>query len=189
MKVDCLCPSVVRFAWQVSLRGLAAWCVLSLHDAPIAQEHSICGPWGCGPTIPSLLAVHGFWLLVAIPGAFRICQWLTTNQKVIMGRVCLGLASIGIFAVALGALIHRPGSEATQRQLETYLVQLVLFALATTIQVPLFPTGVVGLIFLAAGRHFSKARDSSGLCPTFEANDGPTEEHRESTVSVDSVSL
>ena len=91
---------------SASWGAAATWCILSLHDAPIAGGHSICGPWGCGPTIPALLSAHGFWLMVAIPASLWAGKRLTGRRVVAVGWVCLALGMSGIAAVSLVELMN-----------------------------------------------------------------------------------
>ena len=155
-----LSPSIFGLSWKLGLWGVATWLVLSLHDSPFGESHSICGPWGCGPTISALLAAHGFWLLVAIPGAFWASNGLKTKQAVVAGWICLGLASSGMVAIAVGELLNHPKFVA-RLEIPSYKTERILFALATTVQVPLLPTAFAGLILLNAGRRHSRSRTSS----------------------------
>ncbi len=170
MKALGMSPAIIGLSWKLGLWGLATWSVLRLHDAPIAQTHTICGPWGCGPTISALLAAHGFWLLVAIPGAFWVGMRLRSGRAVALGWVCLGLGGAGIVAVGLGGVMDRPKA-ASRLQARSFLTERVLFALATTVQVPLFPTAIAGLILLGAGRRRSRLRPSVGPGPDAEPED------------------
>jgi peroxiredoxin len=156
-----LSPTAIRTACRLGLWGAATWCILSLHDAPIAREHSICGPWGCGPTIPALLSAHGFWLLVAIPAAFWAATSLTTKRSVEVGLVCLGIGLVGIVAVALGESIKWPG--VAHHEGQSYLIQRILFSLATTVQVPLFQTTLAGLILVHTGHRGKKVPRPAAL--------------------------
>jgi len=173
-------PSILGLSWRLGLWGVATWLVLSLHDSPFAEDHSICGPWGCGPTISALLAAHGFWLLVAIPGAVWASKRLAARQAVVAGWVCLGLASASIIAVASRELMSRP-KLAARLEVPSYRTERILFALATTVQVPLFPTAFAGLILLNAGRRHSRSQSSLGS----EAEDGCGNGRCDSSVSLD----
>jgi hypothetical protein len=35
----------------------------------VGAGHSICGPWGCGPPLSSLLVWHGFVTILLVPSA------------------------------------------------------------------------------------------------------------------------
>ncbi|MCA9061753.1 MAG: hypothetical protein KDA96_01760, partial [Planctomycetaceae bacterium] len=49
------------------LWAMTFWGTLQLSDAPIFQEHSVCGVWGCGPPTNALLACHLGWLVFLAP--------------------------------------------------------------------------------------------------------------------------
>ncbi|MEM9353961.1 MAG: hypothetical protein AAGA92_13185 [Planctomycetota bacterium] len=42
-------------AWGASLYG-----VLQMHYLHTGFGHSVCGPWGCGPSGEALVGYHGF---------------------------------------------------------------------------------------------------------------------------------
>ena len=50
------------FVWG----GLLLAC-LSLRHLQALNQHSVCGPWGCGPPTNALLAVHVGWTAVIWP--------------------------------------------------------------------------------------------------------------------------
>jgi peroxiredoxin len=167
--------TVIRTACWLGLWGAATWCILSLHDTPIAGEHSICGPWGCGPTIPALLSTHGFWLMVAIPGSLWAGKWMTSRTSVAVGWVCLALGMSGVARVSLGELMNWRG--ATHPEARSYTTQRVLFALATTVEVPLIPGIIAGLILLNAGRRPSRGPAPTELPSPIEPNDDCTSDY------------
>lgn len=55
----------VTFAAAAWAAGLVV--VLSLANWPGDWGHSICGPWGCGPPLQTLVACHLAWLVVLVP--------------------------------------------------------------------------------------------------------------------------
>ena len=59
-------PRVVigLLVWGAALFGILQ---IGLASGSGLHEHSICGPWGCGPPTSALLGWHGFWLLLAGP--------------------------------------------------------------------------------------------------------------------------
>ena len=55
----------LRHAAEMIAWGGACLAVLQPARWPdLFGEHSVCGPWGCGPPMSALVAVHGFWLVV-----------------------------------------------------------------------------------------------------------------------------
>jgi hypothetical protein len=59
--------------WFAGLEG-----VLQLQKLPAATlgGHDVCGPWGCGPPLPVLVACHGFWLTLIGPPAVLAAVYL-----------------------------------------------------------------------------------------------------------------
>ena len=143
-------PTSLRLAWRLGLWGLASWLVLGLHDATFAGEHSICGPWGSGPTIPALLAAHGFWLVTLVPLACWGRSSLPASRAIVLGRTPLGLSAGGIAAVATWELAHWPTAELAE--LRAYRFQQVFFALATLVEVPLIQGLIAGMILAGMTR-------------------------------------
>src|SRR6202034_2817596 len=53
-------------AWGVCLK----WALLLQYlPASTFGQHTVCGPWGCGPPLPVLLACHTFWMVLLAPPA------------------------------------------------------------------------------------------------------------------------
>ena len=148
--MNALSPTSRRLAWRLGLWGLASWLVLRLRDATFAGEHSICGPWGCGPTIPALLAAHGFWLITLVPLAYWARSTLSASRAIVLGRTLSGLSAVGIASVATWELAHWPTTD--RAGLRAYTVQHGLFALATLVEVPLIQGVIAGLILARTTR-------------------------------------
>src|SRR5271170_2895543 len=81
-------------AWAVCLR----WALL-LEKLPAATfgEHGVCGPWGCGPPVPVLLACHGFWLFLLGPPAVLAASYLPSK---LVWRLGIGFVSAGLCGLA-----------------------------------------------------------------------------------------
>jgi hypothetical protein len=131
--------SMAGLVWLAGLEGM-----LQLQRLPTASlgGHDVCGPWGCGPPVPVLLACHGFWLVLMGPPA--VLAALRLPRKWIW-RLGIGLASAGLYgliAVAAGeAATWWPQASAWQRH---YAGQRFLFALATFVDAPIMQSLVIG---------------------------------------------
>jgi len=130
--------------------GLAAYGVLSLNRLPPLYVHALCGPWGCLPSLWSLLAMHGFWMLVFVPaGAGMVRSFGPSRLRKVGG----GMAAIGagftlliLGHAAISWLVEAaPGDR-------LYAVPRALMALAMQVDVPAIPALVVGLACWAVGR-------------------------------------
>jgi peroxiredoxin len=169
-----LSPSIIGLSWRLGLWGLATWFVLRLHDAPIAQQHSICGPWGCGPTIPALLSAHGFWLIALVPLAYWARSTLAGSMRIVLGRILLGLSTGGIVSFLIWELAHWPLTE--HAGLGKYTVQRCVFAMATLVEVPLIQGVIAGLILTGTTRRSALDRALAGCDDGSCGLPGPTEE-------------
>jgi hypothetical protein len=129
--------------WFAGLEG-----VLQLQKLPAATlgGHDVCGPWGCGPPLPVLVACHGFWLTLIGPAAVLAAVYLPRKW---VWRLGIAMAAAGLCGLAGLAVWEAaswlPQASALQRQ---YLGHRYLFALVTLVDVPIMQ-------FLAIG---------SGLC-------------------------
>jgi hypothetical protein len=172
--VIALSPTSRRLAWRLGLWGLASWLVLQLHDLSFAGKHSICGPWGCGPTIPALLAAHGFWLITLVPLAYWARSTLAGSMRIVLGRILLGLSTGGIVSYLIWELAHWPLTE--HAGLGKYTVQRCLFAMATLVEVPLIQGVIAGLILTGTTRRSALDRAVAGCDDGSCGLLGPTEE-------------
>jgi len=118
--------------------------VLQLRSLPNASlgGHDVCGPWGCGPPLPVLLACHGFWLVLMGPPA--VFAALRLSRKWVW-RLGIGLASAGlcglIAVAAWEAATWLPQASPWQRH---YIGQRCLFALITFVDAPIMQSMAIG---------------------------------------------
>jgi hypothetical protein len=128
-------------AWAVCLR----WALL-LEKLPAATfgEHSVCGPWGCGPPIPVLLACHTFWLVLLGPPAFLAAAQLPSKWVRRLGGLMVAFAAVGLIAVGgwEAATWFREASEWER----PYVVHRYFFELVTLVDVP-----ILEALFLGGG--------------------------------------
>ena len=62
--------------------------------------HGVCGPWGCGPPTPSLLACHLSWFIVLLPIAVMGRRWLPPRQVATWAWCALTCSVISIASIA-----------------------------------------------------------------------------------------
>lgn len=78
--------------------ALGVYGALSLQHFSFANDHAICGPWGCGPTTSALLAMHVGWIAFLAPPIlyfpFRIHLGRKLTQYLSVCLVGLGLAGM-----------------------------------------------------------------------------------------------
>ncbi|MBP86470.1 MAG: hypothetical protein CMJ64_07120 [Planctomycetaceae bacterium] len=82
-------------AWAAALFGVLQIGLALGHGV---DEHSFCGPWGCGPPTSALIGWHGFWLLLAGPlVGLAMYAWSARRLR----NVGIALFATG-FAVLIG---------------------------------------------------------------------------------------
>ncbi len=132
-------------------------------------DHAVCGPWGCGPRLPPLMACHAAWLvLLALPAGFIVSsRHVSPAMRRMIGGSLVGVAWImfaGFFAWHL--LVWWPQAADFQRD---YFWQRYAFTVATAIDVPAAELLLIGLAIWIAGRVTGRrstiehaARESTG---------------------------
>ncbi len=125
--------------WAASL-----FAALAIRDLPGNWGHSICGPWGCGPPLQTLLACHLAWLVVLAPPAALLVQ----SQRVpthVLRRFGTVLCVIAVVSVAAMIIYQRvawwPSASEWQRG---FFWQRCGFVLATMIDLPVAQVLLLG---------------------------------------------
>ena len=112
--------------------------VLQMHYLHTGWGHSVCGPWGCGPSLEALLGYHGFWFLLGVPGVLWAWQNLAASRPVLVGKLlCLLAAAVLTVWAAVDAAQWWTASPSHFRGL---VVQRFLFTVVTMVNVPLLPS-------------------------------------------------
>jgi hypothetical protein len=85
-------------AWGAGLSG-----ALHLQGLPTSAfgAHGVCGPWGCGPPVPVLLACHGFWMVLLGPPAVVAACRLPGRWVRLLGMLLILLGAAGLLGVGL----------------------------------------------------------------------------------------
>lgn len=133
-------------AWAAGLLG-----VLSLQYLPdrFFGEHTVCGPWGCGAPLPALLACHGFWLVLFTPMTILAARCKSPRTVWRIGATLVALAGVGL--VGVGVWQGLTWWPAVDKSLHRFAPQRYLFALATTVDVPVLEALLAGVTLWWAG--------------------------------------
>lgn len=129
--------------------GISVWLVLQLQYLPSDSLHSICGPWGCGPPLPVLVACHGFWLVILGPplvAGYCLCS-PDLQLKVGVTLMSLGLLTLTGFGV-WEATHWLPEVSDFQKQ---FFLQRWMFVVGTLVDVPIVETALCGGVLTFAG--------------------------------------
>lgn len=122
--------------------GISVWLVLQLQYLSSDSLHSICGPWGCGPPLPVLVACHGFWLVILGPPLLAgRCLWKPRRQLMVgITLALLGLLTLAGFGIWEATHWLQQVSE-FQRH---YFLQRWMFVVGTLVDVPIVETTLCG---------------------------------------------
>ena len=144
------------------LWAFAFWGSLKISNAPILQEHSVCGVWGCGPPTNALLACHLGWMvflapsiplafrfLAKRPGMFRVFWWVLCSVGI------AGLVSTGIYEL----MTWYPSASTLAR---SYLLRRWAFAVVTLTDFPMLQLLLYGMAGLG-WQKYSCIRRNFGL--------------------------
>jgi hypothetical protein len=146
---------MIRTGFPWLLWSLAFWGTLKLSDAPILQDHSVCGIWGCGPPTNALLACHLGWMVFlapSIPLAFRYFAFHRQLLSVFFWVLC-GAGMLGVLGTGIHQLVTwYPNATELAR---SYSLRRWVFAVVTLTDFPmvqLFLYGLAGFGWQKSGR-------------------------------------
>jgi len=128
---------------------VAAYGTLRLNELPEWYVHRLCGPWGCLPSIWSLIAMHGFWALGCLPAGALIAQRFDARR---LRRIGTSVAGVGLLLLVLvlgGAALQWMTSRPPDAW--RYVPQYSLMSLATQVDVPAVQLLVTGLVLRLVG--------------------------------------
>jgi len=137
-------------AGMTAVWGCALFGVLQLQYLPIDSQHSVCGPWGCGPSLPPLIAYHGFWsVLISFP-TILVCRGLDAAQLRRFGWIVSATGFLGLLIVGVWDMIPTlPHWLPHIRSMPAkYIVHRYLLAVATLVDVPIVPITLAGITCL-----------------------------------------
>lgn len=129
--------------------GISVWLVLQLQYLPSDSLHSICGPWGCGPPLPVLVACHGFWLVILGPPLLAGCYLWNPNWQL---KVGIMLASLGLLTlIGFGVWEATHWLQQVSEFQKQYFLQRWMFVVGTLVDVPIVETTLCGVVLAFTG--------------------------------------
>lgn len=129
--------------------GIGVWLVLQLQHSSIGLQHSICGPWGCGPPLPALLACHGFWLVLFAPPVLAAGCFASPHQLLKAGTLLVAIGLLTLIGISIWQATNWiPVASELQR---SYFLQRCLFVVAVQVDMPLFELIAFGLLLTICG--------------------------------------
>ena len=131
-----------RLAGVIAWAG-ALWAALNIMYLPGRWGHSVCGPWGCGPSTQVLVACHAAWIVVLLPCLGLIESWQSVKvcRRTGWGLVVTAVGGLAA-VVAYQCLVWYP---AAPTHLQPLLLRRCLFSIVTLTDVPLLQLLVAGL--------------------------------------------
>ncbi|HEX4070814.1 MAG TPA: hypothetical protein VHX68_06575 [Planctomycetaceae bacterium] len=132
--------------WPLAIAswGIALFATLQLQFLPSSAlgNHSVCGPWGCGPPLSVLLACHAFWMVLIAPPSLIAARRLRPQTVCALGLALVSAAILGLIAVGVWeAATWWPQASEWGRP---YVVHRYLFAVFTLTDAPLLEALAVG---------------------------------------------
>ncbi|QDV23395.1 hypothetical protein [Aureliella helgolandensis] len=145
------------------LWGVAVYGAISLQNLAVADEHTICGPWGCGPATGALLAMHIGWLAVLGPPLLYLPGRIGLSPQAVrrLGGTLVTVGVLGVTSiVAWQWLVWLPNSGDWSR---SYIWQRCGFAVAIAIDWPLVQLTLLGITLPISSRVWQRrvASDSA----------------------------
>ena len=146
---------LVLIVWLLTLVAL-----LKLGDYFLDDNYSLCGPWGCGPSTGSILAVQLAWTVALLPPLWIVAALLgnATRQR----YFALGLLALGLVGLAFNGLWQRfvwlpevgPWGQ-------PYLWQRIGYTVLTWVEYPMLQLVLAGLLLTIATTRFTAASQPS----------------------------
>jgi len=131
---------LMLLVWLLTLVAL-----LKLGDHFLEDNYSLCGPWGCGPSTGSVLAVQLAWTVALVPPLWALTPWFgsPTRQR----YFALGLLLTGLLGIAFNAAWQRfvwlpevgPWGQ-------PYLWQRIGYTILTWVEYPMLQLTLSGLL-------------------------------------------
>ncbi len=140
---------LLAVAWLTSI--VAMLRAEPVVEAVVSAGHSICGPWGCGPPLSSLLVWHGFVTILLVPSAMVAARnWpdfaIRWARPLLM---MVGLATISFAVTNLAIWWHSSNGPA-----HGYVIHRALFSLVAFTDAPIVPsTLAAGMYWWMSRRH------------------------------------
>lgn len=143
-----------RISTVASVWGLSLFGVLQIQYLTLDANHSVCGPWGCGPPLPPLLAYHGFWLVLLSLPTLLLCRSLEIWQLRKTGWLLLAIGLSGFVIVGVWEIIPSfPHWLLRVGDLEPrYYIHRYLLSLATLVDIPIAQITLAGFCCLLVTR-------------------------------------
>lgn len=157
--------AIVPLLWAGGI--LAA---LSMRGVILADDHSICGPWGCGPSTDALIAVHLAWITAIWPPLLFLpwrLDWRCETTSRLGALLAIG-GFAGVSAVFLWQwVVWRPNASELIRP---YVWQRCGFVLAEAVDWPIIQTLVAALVLWGHATSQRMKRSRQKLIAQLPAN-------------------
>jgi hypothetical protein len=115
------------------------------------------------PPLQALAALHGFWIVLAVPLTLTLCRHLAPRQLRLLGAATAGAAAVGLL-VFIGWDLTT-WLETVPEDFRVYSFERILFTIGTNPNVPLMPLAVAGVVCWIMGALGAKRETASPSRP------------------------
>ncbi len=119
---------------------------------------ALCGPWGCLPPLQALVAMHGFWTMVALPPTLWLLANLSPLRLQLIGTGALTAGLVGLTVVVARDLLA--WSEVAAH-FWRYAAARAACTMAMTTDMPFGQLALAGGVLWWTGRRHASVRATS----------------------------
>ncbi len=135
--------STLFFAGVACVWTLAIWAVLQIGRLPDPEVDVVCGPWGCGPTLPDLAAYHAFWAVVLSVPTAAAARRLSVRTARRLGAALVVVGVLAVAAIGVHEAVYWSGDSEWR---QGYLLQRWAFAVGTNVDLPVVQLAAAGAL-------------------------------------------
>lgn len=145
------------------LWGVTVLAATQIRHLNFLDDHSICGPWGCGPPTIDVIAIHTVWLMILAPPLLVFGLWFPARPSMVrrLGHAMLAIAVVsGLGVCTWQWFVWLPQAGAWS---QPYIWRRCLFCVMTAVDWPIFQLGLLGSLLLIVSRFGSRSSTNNDL--------------------------
>jgi hypothetical protein len=114
------------------------------------------------PPVQALAALHGFWIVVAVPALVMVLRRLSPKRLWLLGLALITTGGVGLLVFVVQDLTR--WLRTVPPEFRRYSFQRILFAIGTNPDVPLVQVAAVGAVCWIVGILRNKGTTPLGRC-------------------------